>query len=55
MLSKKKIECIVVNPNANALNFKYDIKENSLEQEELKRFYKKRSTKEMPVIFVTEG
>jgi len=52
---QEKIECIVVNPNANALNFKYDIKENSLEQEELKRFYKKRSTKEMPVIFVTEG
>lgn len=45
----EKVECIYVRPNANALNFQHDNKENSLSQRELEEFYKKRSTKEMPI------
>jgi hypothetical protein len=48
----EQAECIYVQPNANARNFKNDGKKNSLRQRELEDFYKKRSTQEMPIRFL---
>ncbi|MGG3131329.1 GNAT family N-acetyltransferase [Bacillus pumilus] len=47
-----KVDYLKVMPNANAKNFKKDKKTNALSQEELKRFYTKFSTHEMPIELV---
>lgn len=48
----EKLECIYVQANANAKNFKDDGKNDSLRQKELVEFYNKRSTQEMPIRFL---
>jgi len=49
---RERVDCINVMANANAENFKHDSKKNSLLQTELKEFYKKRSTQEMPIVLL---
>lgn len=46
---REKVECIRVKANANDKYFKKDIKRKALNQEDLEKFYLKRSTPEVTV------